>query len=105
MPTVVLLLWSILTGFLSPLVASQASVPSIVSYRRTVGPPVVFAPPEVPPSVTPKGRLIVVNWNVHVGHGDVAALIEKISSAERANGFGKPEFVLLLEESFRHGID
>jgi len=74
-----------------------------VSYRNTVGPPIVFAPPEADPSWDPKGRLIVVNWNVHVGHGDVAGLVDKISSAEKANGFGKPEFVLLLEESFRQG--
>jgi endonuclease/exonuclease/phosphatase family metal-dependent hydrolase len=46
-----------------------------------------------------------VNWNVHVGHGDVARLVEKISSVESANGFGKPEFVLLLEESFRRGAE
>jgi endonuclease/exonuclease/phosphatase family metal-dependent hydrolase len=46
-----------------------------------------------------------VNWNVHVGNGDVAGLVQKISDAEKANGFGKPEFVLLLEESFRHGPD
>jgi endonuclease/exonuclease/phosphatase family metal-dependent hydrolase len=102
MPTLVLLIWSILTGFLSPLIASE---PSVVSYRKTVGPPIVFAPRETHASFTPKGRLIVVNWNVHVGHGDVAGLLEKISSLERANGFGKPEFVLLLEESFRHGTD
>jgi hypothetical protein len=42
-----------------------------------------------------------VNWNVHVGHGDVLGLIDKISGIEEVNGFGKPEFVLLLQESFR----
>jgi len=102
MAAVVLLLWSVLTGFLSPLIASE---PSIVSFRRTVGPPIVFAPTDARPPGAPNGRLIVVNWNVHVGHGDVAALVENISSAERANGFGKPDFVLLLEESFRHSAD
>jgi endonuclease/exonuclease/phosphatase family metal-dependent hydrolase len=102
MPTLALLIWSILSGFLSPLIASD---PSVVSYRKTVGPPIVFVPPQPYASVTPNGRLIVVNWNVHVGHGDVAGLVEKISSVERANGLGKPEFVLLLEESFRHGPD
>jgi len=61
----------------------------------------VFSPSDVHSSADPKGRLIVVNWNVHVGHGDVVGLIDKLSSAEKAGGFGKPEFVLLLEESFR----
>jgi endonuclease/exonuclease/phosphatase family metal-dependent hydrolase len=50
-----------------------------------------------------EGRLIVVSWNVHVGHGDIAGLIDSISRTERANGFGKPEFVLLLQEAFRQG--
>jgi len=101
MPTVVFLIWSILAGFLSPLIAAE---PSIVSYRKTVGPPIVFAPSDAQVSAGgPKGRLIIVNWNVHVGHGDVAGLVDKIFSAEKASGFGKPEFVLLLEESFRQG--
>jgi endonuclease/exonuclease/phosphatase family metal-dependent hydrolase len=102
MPSLVLLIWFVLSGFLNLFVASD---PPVVSYRSTVGPPIVFAPSEVQASPDPKGRLIVVNWNIHVGHGDVPGLIEKISSGEKANGFGKPEFVLLLEESFRQGAD
>ncbi len=102
MLTVVFLIWSILAGFLNPLIAAE---PSVVSYRRTVGPPIVFAPAEAHTSPGPKGRLIVVNWNVHVGHGDVAGLIDTIASSEKAAGFGKPEFILLLEESFRRAGD
>jgi len=95
MPFLGFLLWFALSGFMT-------SDPPVVSFRTTVGPPVVYQPVTVEPVAVPGGRLIVVNWNVHVGHGDVAGLIEKISSSERVNGFGKPEFVLLLEESFRH---
>jgi endonuclease/exonuclease/phosphatase family metal-dependent hydrolase len=65
----------------------------------------MFVPPETAASADPKGRLIVVNWNIHVGHGDVAGLIEDLSKIEQANGFGKPEFVLLLEETFRQSED
>src|SRR5262249_33454518 len=57
------------------------------------------------PFGNPQGRLIVVNWNVHVGHGDVTGLIKEISATEAANGFGKPEFVFLLEETFRQSVD
>src|SRR5262245_57532050 len=97
MPRLLLLIWFVFSGFVN-LVASE---PSIVTYRQTVGPPITFVPPLAQRSPDPKGRLIVVNWNVHVGHGDVAGLIDKISSAEQIQGFGRPEFVLLLEESFR----
>ena len=48
---------------------------------------------------------MVVNWNVHVGHGNVADLIEAVTRRERASGFGPPEFVFLLQESFRRGSE
>jgi endonuclease/exonuclease/phosphatase family metal-dependent hydrolase len=99
MPIFVLLIWLPLSGLLNLFIASEP----IASFRRTVGPPVVFAPAEPETSDDSSGRLIVVNWNVHVGHGDVAGLVGEISSAERIAGFGEPEFVFLLEESFRRG--
>src|SRR5262249_40594986 len=77
------------------------SEPTVVSFRQTVGPPIVFAPPEAQSFTDANGRLIVVNWNVHVGHGHVTDLIEEITRIEERNGFGKPEFVLLLEGTFR----
>jgi len=99
MPLLGLLFWFVLSDF--P-INTGPSNPPVVSFRQTVGPPVIFSPEVRPEPQSPNGRLIVVNWNVHVGHGDLPGLIEKISGAEHANGFGKPEFVLLLEESVRH---
>ena len=75
---------------------------SLVS--QPVGPPVVIAP-EVHQDRASEGRLIVVNWNVHVGHGNVAHLIEELSRAEQAKGYDRPEFVLLLQETFRRGSE
>ena len=76
MPRLVLPIFLLLTGFVNLLTASD---PGILSYRRTVGPAVTYAP--VPSrSADKSGRLIVVNWNVHVGHGDVAGLV--VRSAE-----------------------
>src|SRR6187402_2768290 len=100
MPSFVFLIWFVLSGLVNQLIASEAT---LLSYRRTVGPPIMFAPAEPPPFAdqNQKRRLIVVNWNVHLGHGDIERLIDKISLAEQTNGFGKPEFVLLLQESFR----
>ncbi len=92
----------VLSMFVSLLAASEVNV---VSSRNTVGPPIVFTPPPMRQPPDRKGRLIVVNWNVHVGHGDIKALLKTISDAENAKGLGKPEFVLLLEESFRQGAE
>src|SRR5262245_36575489 len=101
MPRLVLPIFLLFVGFANLL---NASDPAILSYRRTVGAPILYAP--VPMRAADKtGRLIVVNWNVHVGHGDITGLIEKISRAETSHGFGKPEFILLLQESFRQGAD
>jgi endonuclease/exonuclease/phosphatase family metal-dependent hydrolase len=71
----------------------------------TVGPPVVFAPTYPSAGVRGKGRLIVVNWNMHVGNGNIPGLIRQLSRQEESRGFGKPEFVLLLQESFRRGTE
>jgi endonuclease/exonuclease/phosphatase family metal-dependent hydrolase len=98
MPTVVFLFWLFVLGFVQSVSPSESPV---AAYRRTVGPPVTVVPLTHVRSPGPAGRLIVVNWNVHVGHGDVVGLINNISTTEAAGGFGKPEFVLLLEESFR----
>src|SRR5688572_5714836 len=46
---------------------------------------------------------MVVNWNVHVGNGNVEALVDELSQRELSKGFARPEFVLLLQESFRRG--
>ena len=65
----------------------------------------MIAPAKSPPMRNSAGRLIVVSWNVHVGNGDVVALIDRISSFEQTHGHGEPDFVLLLEESVRQNPD
>jgi endonuclease/exonuclease/phosphatase family metal-dependent hydrolase len=102
MPRFVLLIAFALSVFAT---LSTASEPSVVSHRQTVGPAVIYAPHGFQRAVDRTGRLVVVNWNVHVGHGNVPGLIDMISSDEHRHGFGKPEFVLLLEESFRQSTD
>jgi len=78
-----------------------ASEPSVVSYRQTVGPAVTWAPKETAPLLDSERRLIVVDWNVHVGNGDVLELVDSITNDELRNGHGRPDFVLLLQESVR----
>jgi endonuclease/exonuclease/phosphatase family metal-dependent hydrolase len=71
---------------------------------NTVGPAVVFAPQS---QKTPErtGRLIVVDWNVHVGYGKILDLIALLSKQEEASGFGSPQIVMLLQESIRRGVE
>jgi endonuclease/exonuclease/phosphatase family metal-dependent hydrolase len=78
---------------------------SLSRWRETVGPALVYEPPVRQSSSGSPGRLIVVNWNVHVGAGDVARAVETIMKREQTSGFGAPEFVFLLQESFRRGAE
>jgi endonuclease/exonuclease/phosphatase family metal-dependent hydrolase len=82
-------------------VGGFASEPAINAYRDTVGQPLSIQPVETPVIRDTSGRLIVVNWNVHVGNGDIVRLIKNATNFERANGRARPEFVLLIEEAVR----
>lgn len=57
------------------------------------------------PSSEHDGRILIVNWNVHLCHGNVIALLRELTRRESAHGYGSPNFVLLLEEALRHGKD
>lgn len=69
----------------------------------TVGPALFRAAQKPGPSRN--GRIIVVDWNVHVGNGNVVALIDELTADERKAGRGEPHFVFLLQEAFRRGVD
>lgn len=65
-------------------------------WRRSVGPPVVLAGTA---SSQPSDRLVVANWNVHVGGGDIPRLVADL---RRQHGAGTP-LVLLIQEAYRAG--
>jgi len=69
--------------------------------------PAIFRGPEATQNrgTEKRGRVLVVNWNVHVGNGNLAALIEQLKADERSAGRGDPDFVFLLQEAFRRGTD
>src|SRR5262245_21078076 len=90
---------------LSVFVSLAVSGSSADSFRQTVGPAVMISPAKPAPLQESAGRLIVVSWNVHVGNGDVEAVIDSISNSERTQGHGEPQFILLLEESVRQSPD
>ena len=71
--------------------------------HNPVGPGVEYSPEAPALESDHRRRLLVVSWNVHVGHGNVSALIEELLRQERALGHGRPDIVLLLQETFRRG--
>jgi endonuclease/exonuclease/phosphatase family metal-dependent hydrolase len=71
-------------------------VADLVRWRQSVGPPVVRIGNTPPPAAD---RLVVVNWNVHVGGGDIAGLFADV---RRQAGPNVP-IVLLLQEAYRAG--
>jgi endonuclease/exonuclease/phosphatase family metal-dependent hydrolase len=51
----------------------------------------------------PADEIAIVSWNVHVGGGDVIALVNRLRSGEWSDGRPVPHFLLLLQEVFRRG--
>ena len=57
------------------------------------------------PRAAPPGAdaVAVVVWNVHVGGGDVARVIDALARGDLTNGTPSTSFVLLLQEVYRSG--
>jgi endonuclease/exonuclease/phosphatase family metal-dependent hydrolase len=70
---------------------------SLHSWRRSVGPPVVLS--AATPAAGSADRLLVVNWNMHVGGGDIARLFTDV----RREAGGSLPVVLLIQEAYREG--
>ena len=68
-----------------------------------VGPAVVTADDRRPRSSTAGSELVVVTWNVHVGGGDLIALVEQLRAGRFTGGQPVEHFVLLLQEAYRRG--
>jgi endonuclease/exonuclease/phosphatase family metal-dependent hydrolase len=50
-------------------------------------------------------RLVVISWNIHVGGGNVDALLERLQRGDFTAGHPVRQYVLLLQEAFRSGDD
>jgi len=70
---------------------------ALYSWRRSVGPPVVLAAADA--AARPSNRLVVVNWNMHVGGGDLEGLFADV---RRQAGPDVP-LVFLIQEAYREG--
>ena len=76
----------------------------LVRWCRTVGPVVVESPAaDGAPAIA--DQLAIITWNVHVGGGDVEAIIGALRRGEFTGGNADPEFVLMLQEAYREGSD
>lgn len=54
-------------------------------------------------AAAPGGTLFVVSWNVATGRADVQQLIGELADDERRAHRPEPDFILLLQETFRSG--
>lgn len=75
---------------------------SIDRWCAGVGPPARIGEGQRAEILT--GSLAMVSWNVHVGAGDIDALVRDLRSG-RLTGAPAPAFVLLLQEAYRAGPD
>jgi endonuclease/exonuclease/phosphatase family metal-dependent hydrolase len=78
------------------------SVKASRQWCEAVGP---VATGTVPPdeSRPERASLLVVAWNVAVGAGDVEQLLRTLTQQERRAGREDPDFILLLQETYRAG--
>ena len=67
------------------------------NWRLSVGPPVIVA--AAADESAAANRLVIVNWNMHVGGGDIGGLLEDVRSQ---HGRDAP-IVFLLQEAYREG--
>jgi endonuclease/exonuclease/phosphatase family metal-dependent hydrolase len=82
-------------SWLGPEIATEGA--SLHSWRRSVGPPLAIA--SAPIAAQPADRLIVVNWNMHVGGGD----IERLFADVRRDAGPTAPIVFLIQEAYREG--
>lgn len=75
-----------------------ADLANLGRWRKAVGAPLLIEARSPRPV---SDRLVVINWNVHVGAGDVARLLRDV---RRQHGPETP-IVLLLQEAYRRGPD
>jgi endonuclease/exonuclease/phosphatase family metal-dependent hydrolase len=65
-------------------------------------------PPAIVQSRSTSGiadRFVIVSWNVHVGGGNVRALVQDLRSGRLTGGQATESFALLLQEVYRSGED
>jgi endonuclease/exonuclease/phosphatase family metal-dependent hydrolase len=80
--------------------ASPDEVNTLTAWCAEVGPALVDARGRRLAG-DPVSRLAIVSWNVHVGRGDLARLLDDLQSGRLTAGEPVRDFVLLLQEAVR----
>lgn len=80
----------------------QQRQPTLDRWCQSVGTPVVHVADPLPAQVR---RLVVLSWNVGVGAGRLAALVDLIRARAPKPAGGDVGLVVLLQEAFRGGPD
>ena len=90
------------TGLVAWKPDGQHDQPTLDRWCASVGPPVVDV---AEPSAAHVRRLLVVSWNVGVGAGRLAALVDLLRARAAKPVSGDVGLVVLLQEVFRGGAD
>ena len=81
-----------------------AAATAMAESCMSVGPAVYGPPRDVENGrQVPIETLAVLSWNVHVGGGDLVALIADLRAGRLTGGEPVGDFVVLLQEAFRRG--
>lgn len=67
-----------------------------------VGPPAII---RARSTIDLADRIVIVSWNVHVGGGNVRALVQDLRAGRLTGGHPTESFALLLQEVYRSGED
>ena len=76
--------------------------PKLHHWRTGVGPPVVDRAGRACEDA-PIDSLLVVSWNVHLGHADIIRFVSDLRAGRTLPGIPIQHFVILMQEAFREG--
>jgi endonuclease/exonuclease/phosphatase family metal-dependent hydrolase len=76
------------------------SAPALRPWRTNVGPPVVDRAVRSCEQ-GPIDSLLVVSWNVHLGHAEIIRFVNDLRAGRALPGIGVRHFVILMQEAFR----
>jgi endonuclease/exonuclease/phosphatase family metal-dependent hydrolase len=77
---------------------------ALSAWRSNVGPPVVDRAGRSCEEA-PIDSLLVVSWNVHLGHADVVRFVTDLRAGRTIPGVRINHFVILMQEAFREGSE
>lgn len=88
--------------FISDKDGADAAV--MAAWRESVGPPVADRSGRSCEAL-PLDSLLIVSWNVHIGHADIRRFVSDLRGGRIVPGKRVRHFVLLLQEAYRAGGD